>query len=468
MKRLPVLSLVPLAAAVLGLAGCSDAPLAPALPAAPSLDAAADTAGRHVVLFQERSIPADFAARVAALGGTVEEAYGPLGVATVLGLTDEAAASLVGSGGVLRADPDVTVSLDALPHEPGAEDVSVAEVLEASGDPAEAAYFPRQWHLRQIGADRAWAAGHRGSPGVKVAILDTGLGYTHADLVGRVDLSLSRSFVPSDDALVEAYFPGAHPVADLRYHGTHVGATIASNGIAAAGVTSGVTLIGVKVLGVNGSGSFSGILAGITYAADVGADVINMSLGATFHKRIAGGYEEVLNRAVAYAKERGATVVVSAGNSNEDLDQNEDRYAAFCDASTALCVSATGPTAQAGVNGPWENPDAKAAYSNYGRSAISFAAPGGNGASRVTAACTPFSLVVPVCRRGTGYVLMINGTSMASPHVAALAALLVERHGRKPDAVQEAIKKSADDLGEPGNDPVYGKGRINVARALGM
>jgi subtilisin family serine protease len=86
----------------------------------------------------------------------------------------------------------------------------------------------------------------------------------------------------------------------------------------------------------------------------------------------------------------------------------------------------------------------------------------------VTAACSKFSLAVPVCRTGT-YVIGINGTSMASPHVSGLAALLVEKVGHnKPAQLRAALAKSVDDLGKKGRDPIYGAGRINVATGLGL
>jgi subtilisin family serine protease len=344
-------------------------------------------------------------------------------------------------------------------------------------NPATASFFPRQWHLRAIGADRAWAAGHLGSPNVTVAILDTGIDYSHRDLDGRVDLDRSKSFVPSDDALVATRFPGKHPVTDLQYHGTHVAATVSSNARAAAGVTSKVTLIGVKVLGRTGSGPLSGVLAGLIHAADHGADVINLSLGSDFEKDGRGQLVALLNRAVTYAHRQGATVVVSAGNEAVDLDHDGNGYNIFCSSPTVTCVAATGPTGPtgpSGINGPFVDIDTPAPYSNYGRSAISVAAPGGYGSPpggpqrpSVWAACSRTSLVLPVCQTGT-FVVGLSGTSMAAPHSSGLAALLVEKHGRNPGRIHSALHQSADDLGQRGTDPAYGKGRINVARALGL
>jgi lantibiotic leader peptide-processing serine protease len=465
-------------AAALSLAACADQPAAVrTTPTAsgPALSSTAESGGTYLVGFRGNSVPANFASRVAELGGTVVFAHGGAGIAAVAGLGPDAAAALGSSAGVSAIAADQEVLLD-----PVTMSEPEGEAVESAAAPATAFFFPRQWHMRAIGAHTAWSAGILGSPSVKVGILDTGIGYTHADLVGRVDFALSRSFVPSEDVKVAANFPGAHPIADLHYHGTHVAATVASNAIAAAGVTSGVTLVGLKVCTSGSAPAFtascptSGTLAAIAYAADNGLDVINMSLGGSFNRRDAsarGGdgpsFIAIVNRVMAYANRNGVTVVVSAGNSNADLDNDGNSYKSYCSAPHVICVSATGPTSSAGTNGPWVNVDAKATYSNYGSSAVSVAAPGGNTGGSVSAACSRFSLAIPVCRTGT-FVVGISGTSMASPHVAGLAALVAERVGRRPAQVRAAIQNSADDLGAPDVDPIYGHGRINVARALGL
>jgi subtilisin family serine protease len=463
------------ALALSSLAACSSDSIAPTAPVAarPSASSAGgEGAAQHLVVFEAQAIPADFADRVAALGGTVAAHFDKIGVAAVAGLTDAAAAELRAAGGVTHLAADPVLSLDplggSLEAEAVATDVGASDVGQSPAAPNTATFFPRQWHLRAIGAEKAWAAGKLGSSAVKVFILDTGLDYTHPDLVGRVDLDLSRSFIPGDDAFLAANFPGAHPVADLHYHGTHVGATVSSNAVAAAGVTSKVTLAGVKVLSRTGSSVGSSVISGMMYAADADADVVNMSLGGAFSKDGNEAFVEAANRATSYLFDQGTLTVVSAGNSAIDLDHDGNSFKSYCSASNVVCVSATGPTSRTTANGPWANIDALASYSNYGVSAISVAAPGGNGASSVTAACSKFSLAVPVCRTGT-YVIGLNGTSMASPHVSGLAALLVEQVGRnKPAQLRAALAKSVDDLGKKGRDPIYGAGRINVATGLGL
>ena len=442
-----------------------------------SLSAGTTSSDNQLVVFKKSRIPNGFAAQVAALGGNVELTISTAGAAVISGVDAAGLDAIRASSDVDMVEPEIMLELPE-PFEVGV--ATAADAAPASpGDPSAAYFFPRQWNMRAIGADVAWAAGNTGSSDVTVAILDTGIGYTHEDLVGRVDLSRSVSFVPDDDFYVAYYFPGAHPIADIGYHGTHVAATVASNGLVAAGVTSQTTLMGVKVCSVvTGGCAGSAIFAGIEYAVDNGADVINMSLGGAFQKKDYPGYVSVLNRLFNYAHQNKVTVVVSAGNESADLDHNyypddddvqthyPSLYKTYCSTPNNICVSATGPTAAASNIGPWTNVDAPAVYTNYGRSAVNVAAPGGNTGAGVMAACSTFSLVIPVCQ-ANGYAVTLSGTSMAAPHVTGLAALMVAQYGKNPAKVRAAIQQSADDLGQPGTDPFYGKGRINVARATG-
>jgi subtilisin family serine protease len=345
--------------------------------------------------------------------------------------------------------------------------VAVDAAPQSPSDPTSAARYSWQWNMRAIDADDAWAAGRLGSPDVTIAILDTGIDYTYPDLVGRVDLSRSISFIPEDDALVDTNFPGKHYVTDLHYHGTHVAATAASNAYAAAGVTSQTTLMGVKVCSYDlGYCPSDAVLQGVLYAVDNGADVINMSLGGYFSKAEYGWYVGVLNQVFNYANRMGVTVVVSAGNAVADLDHDGNSYKTYCSTPNTICVSATGPASSDDFYaGPWYEIDAPAFYTNYGRSAINVAAPGGNYGGYVWAACSQTSLAIPGCQTGV-YVVGLAGTSQAAPHVSGLASLVVEDVGRHPSQVRAIIQQSADDLGQVGVDPFYGKGRINVANAV--
>lgn len=468
-------------------AACSDsgAPTAESEPllSAGSANAAGDVpTGRHIIQFTKEPA-SDFAQQVESLGGRVE--WTGAGLATVSGLDLAGRNRLSGRKDVRLILDDVAFALD-LPQGGQSEPELAGSAPASPAQPNTSFFFPRQWHLRAVGADQAWAAGYRGSPSVKVFVLDTGIDETHVDLAGLVDLSLSKDLlgtilvesggvlVPFDEAaLVQQLFPGRPATSDLFYHGTHVAATISSNALAAAGMSSQTKLVAVKVCAVLNICPFSSVLNGIIYAADNDADVVNLSLGGGFAKAGNGQFLGFINQVFNYARSRGTTIVVAAGNDTTDLDHNRNTFATYCDAPGVICVSATGPTNQAATNGPWTQTDAPATYTNFGRSVIAVAAPGGNlnaapaPSTFVTAACSSTSLIIPACQAAKSFVVGSAGTSMAAPHVAGAAAMLVPQLGRNPAGIHARLQKSADDLGQSGTDPYYGKGRLNVARAVG-
>lgn len=463
------LTLFALLAAVMVFAGCDAStqtaspesnPQAVDLSTTPTSSKSAAPSDEYVILFKGNKLPKNLHADVAAAGGSIIFQH-ESGFAFVDGLSETAAAELQGRSDVTEFMADISLDLN-LPD----EGLTESATISSTDDPASAAFYARQWHFPAIEADKAWAAGRTGSEDVTVAILDTGIDYTNPDLAGRVDLSRSVSFLPDEDALVQAFFPNKNLITDLQYHGTHVAATVVSNGLIGAGVTSKTKLMGVKVCRVDRSCSFGAIISGVLFAADNGADVANLSLGGGFPKAGFGRFVGFVNKTFNYANSKKMTVVVSAGNSASDLDNNGNIYSTYCDTPNTICVSATGPTGSASVNGPFENVDAIAPYSNFGASAINVAAPGGS-ALPVWAACSQTSIVIPACQTGA-FILGLSGTSMAAPHVSGVAALLVEDLGRKPGQIKTALQRSADDLGAPGTDPFYGKGRLNAASAVGV
>ena len=455
------------------------------------------SAGNYLVRFKGNGIPTDFALRVKAAGGQVIFAHAGVGIAAVSGLDAAGADALAASSSIAAVDADAYTTID----EPAVLVSDIPdEAITSQANPAIALGFARQWNLRAVSAPAAWAAGNLGSPTVRVGIIDTGIDYLAPDLFNKVDLALSKSFLGRADSLqVQANFPGAEYIADLHYHGTNVAAIVSSNAFFRAGVTSRVTLVALKVCTpgtvqdrFRGSCPTSAVLGAVLYAADKGLDVVNMSLGGSFNKRdfsARGGFGPsfvaTINSVFNYAHRQGLTVVVAAGNGDAnnigiDLDHNGNAYNAYCNSPHVICVSATSPTG--GTLAAPLNIDELTSYSNYGRSAITVAAPGGDHGFFVEEACSGFTIVTipnlipcrgrffnPVTGQAAQASLGVAGTSQATPHVTGLAALIAGQVGRNPSQIANRISKSADvPPGFGGNSQPYGAGRINVARAMGV
>lgn len=264
---------------------------------------------------------------------------------------------------------------------------------------ADVSYFgaSHDWNLNAVGAPAAWAAGYTGE-GITVAVVDTGVDLDHPDLVGNLYVNPGEiagngvdddgnGFV--DDVNGYDFVSGDSRPDDTNGHGTHVAGTIAAanNGIGATGVAPDARILPVRVLGGNGSGTDSSVAAGIRYAAEVGAHIINLSLG--------GGYSTRIANAIEYATSLGSLVVAAAGNESASDPAYPARYSAL--SSSVLSV------------GAFDSRERIAGFSNdVGRSgSVQVDAPG----------VGIYSTYV-----GGGYG-SLSGTSMASPHVAALAAL---------------------------------------------
>ncbi len=244
------------------------------------------------------------------------------------------------------------------------------------------------------------------------------------------------------------------------------------------GVAPKAEIVAVKVFSeYTGSGAFSWINEGIVYAADNSADVINMSLGTVLNKN--GFYYDTdgnlqkdspkliqelihtVQRAIDYAYRSGVTIVVAGGNDHMNADGNGSTIVLPADLNNVIAVSATAPLNWA--YDPYANLDEIASYSNTGRSLIDIAAPGGDFDSEAT--LWYYDMIFSTISGGWGFAA---GTSMASPHVAGVAALIIGKNGgpMSPIEVKKQIEKTADKLDGNGASVLYGKGRVNAYHAV--
>ena len=440
----------------------------------------------YVILAQGHG--AGSTAFAASLGSSVIARYDEIGVVVAQSSDPSFAAQAATLAGVGQVAEDHELQWIS-PNETvvQAEEVvddSAAPAPNASGlPPANAESFSAvQWNLHQVHADQTAANGDRGNGLVRarVAVLDTGIVASHIDIAANLNLALSTSFVPTEPSFV-------YPSDGTFSHATHVSGIVAAptNGIGTQGVAPNAELVAVKVLKNSGSGSFASIIAGIEYASgpSVHADVINMSLGATFDRTNAGGGGDgpllsAVNRAVNHAEARGTLVVSAAGNNGVDL--NGPLFSIPAQSGNGMAVSATGPIGFGafGFNSPAVF-DRLASYSNFGQSVVNVAAPGGDSVftpttavchvAPITAPCFVFDFVLsPGGKLGTiNRYFFATGTSMATPHVSGLAALIVGKFGHmNPSQLRTLIEQSGDDILKPGADSQTGHGRINALVAL--
>jgi len=304
----------------------------------------------------------------------------------------------------------------------------------------------------QIRADYAWDNAVTGQ-GVKVCVVDTGIDASHPDLLNKV--VAQYDFYEADENAT-----------DDNGHGTHVAGIIASQGLTYRGISYDADLMAAKVLGANGDGYASDVVLGIQWCVEQDADVINLSLGEGLYADTCDDTE--MAQAVNAAVEAGVVVVCAAGN-----DGNPNEIVSPACASKAIAVGAV------------DKLDGIASYSDGGAE-LDLVAPGGDqlGGAHYPEIVSTFSPTVAqdpdLCMyllseecydnwflvEGDRYIRAV-GTSMAAPHVAAAAALLLEANPSLTSAqVKQLLESTAVDLGPPGWDNVYGWGRIDLEKAL--
>jgi len=328
---------------------------------------------------------------------------------------------------------------------------------EAAVAPNDYWYLPTQWNLRQIGMESAWAV-TTGSTSVVVAIIDSGVDYLHPDLASRIGYNLAELYgIPGVDDDLNGY---VDDVAGWNFadknnipapgtdHGTHVAGIIgavANNSIGIAGLDWNCLLFPVRVLNASGSGLTADIIQGVYYSSYMGCKVINMSLGGP-PDADPTSYLLALN----FARLNGSLVVAAMGNKNVG--------APYLPAAS-VDVMAVGATDTLDQRWVWND----SSGSNYG-SHIDVCAPGDHIFSTIPCPSCP-----------VGLYDWKTGTSMAAPHVSALAALLLSvRPTLTPDSLYFYIASGVDDQvgapseDTPGWDQYHGWGRINAYRSLSL
>lgn len=356
---------------------------------------------------------------------------------------------------------------DVLEHAVLADEEPPAASSSSLIDPRNAVFLRFQWNLRSIRAPEAWNAGHTGDPNVLVAVVDSGLDYTHLELQNRVDLSRSVSFLPEEDDLVQQRFPGAHAIADLHAHGTMVAGLITCNAVGTACIAPNATLVGVKVLNNHNDGPASAMISGITYAASIGADVITAAfivLDADKTDPEDRGLIAAFNRGVNFATSRGALVVADAGAGRIDADKDQTNVFLPAQTGNALAVSGTSITDELGL-------------SNFGASLVSVAAPSGilTGSlltNAILGPCSSFSIgLVPGCQRPNPTdpfrYLFLRGQALPVAHAAGVAVLIDSTVGGAYNAAQlrARLQQTAADIGKPGFDKEFGHGKVDAFAA---
>lgn len=343
--------------------------------------------------------------------------------------------------------PEAVARFRSMPEVEYAEPNGIARACFSPND----RLFQYQWNMKLIGAERTWDI-QKGDPSVVVAVIDTGVAYEDYGPFRKAPDWGSATFATGWNA-----FSRDSHANDDNFHGTHVASTVAeatNNGDGVTGLCYGCGIMPVKVLDAAGVGSFFNVAEGVDYAVNFSqggsrpVKVINLSLGGDSESTT---LRNAIDRAVA----AGVVVVAAAGN--------EDEGSVSFPASLANVIAV----------GAVDSRKQRAPYSNYG-SALDVMAPGGDLDRDDDRDGYPDGVLQqtfsPTAARAGRYdqfgYYFVEGTSQATPHVAALAALLMRQGITSPAAVQRAIESTAEDLGAAGRDDRFGHGLIRPSEAL--
>ena len=346
--------------------------------------------------------------------------------------------------------------------------LAVAATLAVAGAPASAVpsdpYLAQQWNLDRIGASDAWQT--TTGTGAVVAVVDSGIDLTHPDLATNLLSARDADFVEPKGKCNGTVCTQDGPQ-DENGHGTHVAGIIAAvsgNGVGVASIAPKAKLLPVRVLDAAGDGT-GDLAAGVRYAATKGADVINLSLGYPSGAGEAAGLIgqlDDLRSALDFAWQSGSLVVVAAGNDTAPL------CAEPASGHNVICVGAT------------DRRDLLSGYSNFDAANVDnyLVAPGGDGlgtlslgsSSPTASFCSGDILSTYLrtksswCSGEAGYEAL-SGTSMAAPHVSGVAALLAAK-GLTNQQISDCLFRTAEDIGAPGRDPIFGFGLVDALGAV--
>lgn len=315
------------------------------------------------------------------------------------------------------AEPKIIEIIKPIQKTPVKRDFQLGEIKENNNKAVNDPGYRYEWDISYTEADKAWPLVKQKRE-VKVAVLDTGVDYTHPDLKDRVLKDKGYNFVDND-----------YETMDNNGHGTHVSGIIAAsanNNIGVSGITGtlNIKIIPVKVLDENGEGEVSNIVKGIKYAVDNGADIINLSFGTNSKSK-------AIEEAVNYAKSKGVFVVAAAGNDGESDDNSSP--------------ASDGAFAVAAMDYNYKAAD----FSDYG-SCVKISAPGEEILSTVPG----------------GYEAW-DGTSMAAPIVSGIAAMAkAEDPNLSPSQMEDILDSTAKDIMTKGKDQQSGYGLIDAYDAI--
>jgi lantibiotic leader peptide-processing serine protease len=426
----------------------------------------------YIVLYEQYAVPGTAGRTITNAGGTLVASYAPIGVAIARSDNPSFAATVRATKGVhdVAATSGLAVKLDgALAVDSADPDVSVpaAPTPAPGGDNLSGL----QWDMDQIHAPDARAI-NGGSPSVVVGDIDTGIDYTHPDLAPNVDDARSVNCVSGApvQGMVAAY--------DDNGHGTHTAGTIAAakNGIGIVGVAPNVKIAGIKAGNADGFFFPEAVVCAFMWVATKNIQVTNNSYFADpwlFDCRndpTQRAIWEAERRAIAYAMQKGAVVVAAAGNMADDLTHptqdvtSPDNTTPITRSITNAC--AVVPVEIPGVVGVTANGNLKlkSFYSSYGIGSIEVTAPGGDSLLQRTAASpngrvlSTWPAAQPCARKvvdGGAVYCYLQGTSMASPHVAGVAALIASTGVASPAAVAARLVNTADPLACPTDPSIY-------------